>query len=120
MRNLLLPSTSYVHTRAVNVGVCLEYDDNTHLWTHAGADLGLAKTFFQRRGSRQLRSNTLFGKARPGMNVAQAQDVYQLFKLMGIAKQDAMAHVKELFTLNVDLAEVLRYVSIEHIKHLFI
>ncbi|CAN9440894.1 unnamed protein product [Alternaria alternata] len=111
LRNLLLPSTSYVHTRAVNIGVCLEYDDNTHLWTHSGTDLGLAKTFLQRRGSRQL---------RPGINVAQAQDVYQLFKLMGIAKQDAMAHVKELFTLNVDLAEVLKYVSIGHLKHLFV
>lgn len=120
LRNLLLLSTSYVHTRAVNIGVCLEYDDNTHLWTHAGADLGLAKTFLQRRGSRQLRSITLFGKARPGINVAQAQDVYQLFKLMGIAKQDVMAHVKALFTLNVDLAEVLKYVSIGHLKHLFI
>jgi hypothetical protein len=120
LRNLLLSSTSYVHTRAVNIGVCLEYDDNTHLWTHPDANLGLAKTFLQRRGSRQLRSITLFGKARPGINVTQAQDVYQLFKVMGIAEQDALTHVKELFTLNVDLAEVLKYVSIGHLKHLFI
>jgi hypothetical protein len=120
LRNLLLPSTSYVHPRAANIGVCLEYDDKTHVWTHAGADLGLAKTFLHRFESRQLRSITLFGAVRPGINIAQAQDVHQLFELMGIAEQDAMAHLKELFALNVDLAEVLKYVPIGHLKHLFI
>jgi hypothetical protein len=40
--------TMTVHTQASGIRFYLKYDHNIHLWTHAGADLGLTKTFLQR------------------------------------------------------------------------
>jgi hypothetical protein len=120
LHNLLLPATNHVHTQAAGIRFYLKYDHNMHLWTHAGADLGLTETFLQRPGQRNLKSMTLFCKVTPGINIPRAQDVRQRFELTDRANYVAIARVKELFALHVDLAEVNKYVFIRHVEQLFI
>jgi hypothetical protein len=62
----------------------------------------------------------LFCKVTREINIPRAQDVRQRFELTERSNYGAIACVKELFALNVDLAEVTKYVFIGHLEQLFI
>ncbi|KAI4654740.1 uncharacterized protein J4E78_006917 [Alternaria triticimaculans] len=119
LRNLLLPATSYKHTRGVKINTCLKYDDGTQLWTRINADLEIAKIFLQREGLRKLNSITLVGQTDPKVNVAQTEDIRRFFELTESASHETPVQIQELFAIGVDLAEVTKFVSLSHLKHLF-